>query len=113
MRLSKAVQACPQPASQLAPPYLAVRAHRNQLRPNLARSPALLSSQMRAQAAVVALLDLRRLPASQAFESRSMRGLKRLAADPMFPATGHAVQKRASEPIKEPKVANGASNGAV
>lgn len=42
-----------------------------------------------------------------------MRGLKRLAADPMFPATGHNVQKPAPEPVKEPKVANGASNGTV
>lgn len=42
-----------------------------------------------------------------------MRGLKRLAADPMFPATGHTVQKPAPEPIKESKVANGAGNGAV
>ena len=40
-----------------------------------------------------------------------MRGLKRLAADPMYPATGHTVQKPAPELIKEPKVANGAGNG--
>ncbi len=32
----------------------------------------------------------------QAFESRSMRGLKRLAADPMFPASGHKVEKSAA-----------------
>jgi NNP family nitrate/nitrite transporter-like MFS transporter len=31
-----------------------------------------------------------------AFESRSMRGLKRLAADPMFPASGHKVEKSAA-----------------
>ncbi|KAK9839619.1 hypothetical protein WJX81_001376 [Elliptochloris bilobata] len=53
-----------------------------------------------------------------AFESRSMRGMKRLAADPMFPATGHTVAKPGAEIVKtpvEPKVANGngAANGNV
>jgi hypothetical protein len=37
----------------------------------------------------------------QAFESRSQRGLKRLAADPMFPASGHTVNK-APAPEKAP-----------
>ncbi len=28
----------------------------------------------------------------QAFETRSQRGMKRLQADPMFPASGHRVE---------------------
>ncbi len=48
------------------------------------------------------------IPDAQAFESRSMRGLKRLAADPMFPATGHKVEKPATK-----GATNGVTNGDV
>ncbi|CAL8471937.1 g11479 [Coccomyxa elongata] len=39
-----------------------------------------------------------------AFESRSMRGLKRLAADPMFPLSGHKVEKPAANGTNKPVV---------
>jgi len=45
--------------------------------------------------------------APQAFESRSMRGMKRLAADPMYPATGHTIAKPGPDPAKVAS-ANGA-----
>jgi len=36
--------------------------------------------------------------ALQAFESRSQRGMKRLQADPMFPISGHRVNRDTAAP---------------
>ena len=100
--MSQTKQACLKiPVSQLACPSLSAPRALQCSQPN----------QAYAQTMIVTPLDMGAHASLQAFESRSMRGLKRLAADPMYPATGHTVQK--PEPIKEPKVANGAGNGAV
>ena len=46
--------------------------------------------------------------ALQAFETRSQRGMKRLQADPMFPVSGHRVNKDESAPAAP---ANGGKAG--
>ena len=45
-----------------------------------------------------------------------MRGMKRLAADPMYPATGHTIAKPGPDPVKAPTApqaanGNGVTNG--
>jgi hypothetical protein len=49
--------------------------------------------------------------APQAFESRSMRGMKRLAADPMYPATGHTIAKPGPDPAKVASANGAPANG--
>ena len=46
--------------------------------------------------------------ALQAFETRSQRGMKRLQADPMFPVSGHRVNKDEGAPAAP---ANGGKAG--
>ena len=48
----------------------------------------------------------------QAFETRSQRGMKRLQADPMFPVSGHRVNKDDSANNGNANVAGANANGA-